>query len=70
MYTLTLDVLRNLYPRLSVGGYAIFDDYKNLPDCQRAVDEFRRDNGIVEEIQAIDRRAVYWQKASTRMAAA
>jgi O-methyltransferase len=62
LYQSTLDVLRNLYPALSVGGYAIFDDYQNLSDCRRAIDEFRRDQAITEEIQRIDSRAVYWQK--------
>ena len=62
LYQSTIDVLRNLYPALSVGGYAIFDDYQNLPDCRRAIDEFRAVSGIKEEICRIDERAVYWQK--------
>ena len=62
LYGSTMDVLCNLYPALSVGGYAIFDDYQNLPDCRRAVDEFRSDHRITEEICRIDERAVYWQK--------
>ena len=62
LYTSTLDALRNLYSKLSPGGYAIFDDYQNLPDCQRAIDEFRSEFGITEEIHNIDERAVYWQR--------
>jgi O-methyltransferase len=62
LYSSTLDVLRHLYSRLSIGGYAIFDDYQNLADCRRAIDEFRRDNGIKEEICRIDERAVSWKK--------
>jgi O-methyltransferase len=62
LYESTIDVLRNLYSALSPGGYAIFDDYQNLPDCRRAIDEFRRDHGITEEICRIDERAVCWQK--------
>jgi O-methyltransferase len=62
LYQSTLDVLRNLYQKLSPGGYAIFDDYQNLPDCRRAVDEFRSEHGIPEEVRPIDDRAVYWQK--------
>jgi O-methyltransferase len=62
LYGSTMDVLRNLYPALSPGGYAIFDDYQNLPDCRRAIEEFRNDRGIIEEICRIDERAVYWQK--------
>lgn len=62
LYQSTLDVLQNLYGKLSPGGYAIFDDYQNLLDCRRAIDEFRQENGISEEILPIDGRAVYWQK--------
>ena len=62
LYESTMDVLCNLYPALSAGGYAIFDDYQNLPDCRRAIDEFRRENGISEEISRIDKRAVCWQR--------
>jgi O-methyltransferase len=62
LYQSTMDVLRNLYSALSVGGYAIFDDYQNLPDCRRAIDEFRSERGIKEEVCRIDDRAIYWQK--------
>lgn len=62
LYGSTMDALDNLYPALSPGGYAIFDDYQNLPDCRRAIDEFRQSHGITEEICRIDQRAVYWQK--------
>jgi O-methyltransferase len=63
LYSSTVDVLRALYPALSVGGYAIFDDYQNLPDCRRAIDEFRQENGITDELRWIDERAVYWQRS-------
>ena len=62
LYESTMDALRNLYSALSIGGYAIFDDYRNLPDCRRAIDDFRREFGITEQICGIDQRAVYWQK--------
>ena len=62
LYESTMDVLGNLYSALSPGGYAIFDDYQNLPDCRRAIDEFRGTHGITEEIYRIDERAISWQK--------
>jgi len=62
LYQSTMDVLRNLYSALSIGGYAIFDDYQNLPDCRRAIDEFRSEHGIGEDVCRIDERAIYWQK--------
>jgi hypothetical protein len=62
LYQSTMDVLHHLYPKLSPGGYAIFDDYSNLTDFRRAIDEYRAKHGVEEEIRRIDSRAVYWQK--------
>ncbi len=62
LYGSTRDVLTHLYPKLSVGGFAIFDDYLNLHDCRRAIDEYRAEHRIVEEISPIDKRAVFWRK--------
>lgn len=62
LYESTMDALSSLYPRLSVGGYVILDDYLNLADCRRAIDDYREAHGIVEQIQPIDSMAVYWQK--------
>lgn len=62
LYASTRDVLEHLYPKLSRGGYCIIDDYRNLGDCKRAVDEYRQKHGITEAIVPIDNRAVYWQK--------
>ncbi len=63
LYESTRDVLENLYPRLSAGGYAVLDDYRNLVDCRRAVDEYRKKHGIADPIVSIDTRAVYWVKS-------
>ena len=60
LYESTMDVLNNLYPKLSVGGYAIFDDYFSLPDCKRAIDDYRKAHRITEEIKRIDSQAIYW----------
>lgn len=62
LYDSTRDVLTALYPRVSPGGYVVIDDYSNLVDCRRAVDEYRDANGIAESIVRIDTRAVCWQK--------
>jgi O-methyltransferase len=61
LYESTRDVLNNLYPKLSVGGYAIFDDY-GAPGCGRAIREYRASHGITEPMQGIDRLAVYWRR--------
>ncbi len=62
MYESTWDALTNLFPKLSVGGYVIIDDYKVVPGCCAAVEDFRRKHGIVDEIHEIDWAGVYWQR--------
>ena len=61
MYGSTMDALRTLYPKLSVGGYIIIDDYW-LPGCRAAVDEYRAEQGITEQIVPVDRAIVYWRR--------
>ena len=63
MYQSTIEALRPLYPKLSKGGYVIIDDYA-LPGSQAAVQDYRREHGISEEIVDIDGTGVYWQKQS------
>ena len=65
MYESTIDGLRNLYPRLSVGGYLIVDDY-SITACKRAVDDYRREHGIDEELEEIDWSCVLWRKRVER----
>ena len=62
LYESQMDVLNNLYPKLSAGGYAIVDDYFELSGCKRAIDEYRQAHNITEEIKRIDAEGVYWQK--------
>jgi len=62
MYESTMDALRPLYPRLSVGGYLIVDDYGTVPGCRQAVDEYRAEHGITEPIVDIDGWGVYWRR--------
>jgi O-methyltransferase len=62
MYESTMDALRNLYPKLSRGGYAIIDDYGASPGCKAAVEDFRRDEGIDEKVEHIDWTGVFWQR--------
>jgi O-methyltransferase len=64
LYESTMDSLKNLYPKLSRGGYLIVDDYKSWKGCRTAVDEFRQRHGITNEIIDIDAHAIYWQRAS------
>jgi len=62
LYESQMEVLTNLYPKLSVGGYMIADDYLELGGCRRAIDEYRRTHNVTEQIKRIDTEGVYWQK--------
>jgi hypothetical protein len=57
----TMDALRNLYPKLSVGGFAIIDDY-SIPACRKAVEEFRDEHDITAVVHDIDGVGVFWQR--------
>jgi O-methyltransferase len=63
MYGSTTDALKALYPKLSVGGYVVIDDYQ-LPKCRLAVDTFRRQHGIEDDLVPVDRAIVYWQRTA------
>ncbi|WP_190816008.1 TylF/MycF family methyltransferase [Saccharopolyspora pogona] len=62
LYESTMDSLRNLYPKLSPGGFVIIDDYV-LPSCQDAVKGFRAELGITEPIHDIDGTGAYWRRS-------
>ncbi len=64
MYESTFQALENLYPKLSVGGYIIIDDYNAFQNCKQAVDEYRRNQDICDPIIEIDKEAIYWRKES------
>jgi O-methyltransferase len=57
-----LDILNNLYDKLTPGGFCIVDDY-SLPACRQAVTDFRRDRGVEDPIVEIDWTGVYWRKS-------
>ncbi len=63
LYESTMDALVNLYPKLSVGGYVIVDDYGALPCCKQAIHDFREQNNITDEILHVsDNIAIYWKR--------
>jgi len=61
MYESTIQALDALYPKLSVGGFCIIDDYK-LPGCKSAVDDYRARTHITEQIVPVDWTGVYWRR--------
>jgi O-methyltransferase len=63
MYESTMDALRNLYPKLSKGGFCIIDDYQGLENCRKAVLDYRDEHGITEEITPVDTQAVFWRRS-------
>ena len=63
MYESTMDALTALYPKLSVSGYAIIDDF-HIPACRSAVHDYRAAHGIADPIIEIDGLGVYWQRTA------
>lgn len=73
MYESTIDSLKYLYSKLSIGGYCIIDDYNMVRGATIAVDEFREKNGIDEPLIRCQENpspvfngwcsnSVYWKK--------
>jgi len=62
LYESTMNVLVALYPKLSIGGYVIIDDYVAFPSCFKAVHDYRKDHNITDEIVTIDWTGVFWKK--------
>ncbi|MBX7110636.1 MAG: TylF/MycF family methyltransferase [Dehalococcoidia bacterium] len=60
-YESTRTVLDLLYAKVSHGGFVIIDDY-NIPDCKRAVEDFRTENEITDALVQIDENGVFWRK--------
>ena len=65
MYESTIQAIENLYPKLSVGGFCIVDDYVLFPEqAQKAVHDYRDAHGITDEIHDIDGSGAYWRKTA------
>jgi O-methyltransferase len=64
MYGSTMESLAALYPRLSVGGFVVIDDYANpdIAGARAATDDFRSQHGINEPIEIVDWTGVYWRR--------
>ena len=62
MYESTINALDSLYPKLSVGGYCIIDDFGVVPGCKLAVMDYRKQHNITEEIIDIDGSGSFWKR--------
>jgi O-methyltransferase len=64
LYESTMQALDALYPRLSVGGYCIVDDYGTIDACRQAVHDYRRSRRIADAIVDVDGWCAYWRRTS------
>lgn len=64
MYESTIDAITNLYPKLSVNGYIIIDDYHIVEGCKQAISDYRNKFNITEEIISIDFAGAFWKKVN------
>jgi O-methyltransferase len=62
LYESTWDAIDALYPKLSVGGYILIDDYASIDSCEKAVTDYRNKHGITEVIHKVDQSGVYWRR--------
>jgi len=68
IYVSTVDALKNLYHKVSPGGYIYVDDFGSFSGCKAAVEEFRKQNNISEPMVPVSENAdgayeaVWWQK--------
>ena len=70
LYESTMDALVNLYPKLSIGGYVIVDDY-GMESCRSAIHDFRKKFGITDQIHHIENAesykeaypAIFWRRS-------
>jgi O-methyltransferase len=68
MYESTIDVLDYLYPKLSIGGFCIIDDFAHK-GANSAVMDYREKHGISDKIHTIDPSgdsypSSYWIKSN------
>jgi O-methyltransferase len=63
MYESTWQAIEALYPKLAPGGFCIIDDFgSHQSQAGLAVRDYRRANGIDEEIIDIDGFGAYWRR--------
>jgi SAM-dependent methyltransferase len=70
MYESTIQVLDNLYDKVSVNGWIIVDDYEVVPACRTAVHDFLRSRNLRPELIPIDGVGVFFRKTDPRDSAA
>jgi hypothetical protein len=64
MYGSTMEAISVLYPKLSIGGYLIVDDYGAVEGCKQAIHDYRKNHNIIDEIITVDWTGAYWRKSA------
>ena len=68
LYQSVMETMEYMYPKVSVGGYVILDDYgEHLPPAKKAVDDYRKAHGITTPIERIDYSGAFWRKESSTL---
>jgi O-methyltransferase len=63
MYSSTIVALESLFPKVSVGGFIIVDDYVAIAECRQAVTDYRAKHNIKDPIVEIDSDGAFWRKS-------
>jgi O-methyltransferase len=64
MYESTIQAIEALYPKLSPGGFLIIDDFgSHASQAGRAIEDYRAEHGITDEIVDVDGFGAYWRKS-------
>jgi O-methyltransferase len=64
MYESTVQAIEPLYPKLSVGGFCIVDDFgSHASQAGQAIHDYRKKHNITDEIIDIDGFGAYWRKS-------
>lgn len=62
LYESTMDSLTYLYPKLSIGGFVIVDDYGDIAACHQAVEDYRQRHAIRDFMVQVDWTGFYWRR--------
>lgn len=62
MYSSTIQVLDELYDKVSIGGFIIVDDFGGK-ECKQAICDFRTSRNITTPYHIIDDTGMFWQKS-------
>ena len=64
-YESTLMTIRKFYPLVPIGGWIIVDDYDCVPGAKTAIDQFREESHIKDQMYRMNKSmntGIYWQK--------